>query len=72
MCISDCGTPTANTGYAVESAPVTTYEGISTMACDTGYEGSASNITCTSAGTWSSQTGCTIVGKYINVASGHM
>ena len=48
----------------VVSAPVTTYEGISTMTCATGYEGTAANITCTDAGTWSTQTGCTIAGKF--------
>ena len=59
----DCSTPTADTGYVVGSSLSTTYESISSMTCDTGYEGTAANITCTSEGTWSSQTGCTIVGK---------
>ena len=62
--LSDCSAPTADTGYVVVSAPVTTYEGISTMTCATGYEGTAANITCTDAGTWSTQTGCTIKGKF--------
>ena len=62
--LSDCRTPTADTGYVVVSAPVTTYEGISTMNCATGYEGTAANITCTDAGTWSTQTGCTIKGNF--------
>ena len=62
--LSDCSTPTADTGYVVVSAPVTTYEGISTMTCATGYEGTAANITCTDAGTWSTQTGCNIEGKF--------
>ena len=57
-------TPTADTGYAVVSAPVTTYEGISTMNCATGYEGTAANITCEAGGSWSTQTGCTIKGKF--------
>ena len=34
------------------------------MLCATGYEGTAADITCTADGTWSSQTGCSIVGKY--------
>ena len=62
--LSDCRTPTADTGYVVVSALVTTYEGISTMNCAAGYEGAAANITCTDAGTWSAQTGCTIKGRF--------
>ena len=34
------------------------------MLCATGYEGTAADITCTADGTWSSQTGCSIAGKY--------
>ena len=34
------------------------------MTCDTGYEGTAADITCTADGTWSAQTGCSIVSKY--------
>ena len=69
---SDCRAPTADTGYVVVSALVTTYEGISTMTCATGYEGTAANITCEAGGSWSSQTGCSIVGKYCSYPSKYM
>ena len=62
--IADCGTPTAITGYVVGSYPATTYNSSSNMTCDTGYEGTAADITCTADGTWSTQTGCSIVSKY--------
>ena len=61
--LSDCGTPTADTGYLVGLYSTTTYGSSSTMSCATGYEGTAADITCTADGTWSSQTGCSIVGK---------
>ena len=64
---SDCGTPTEDTGYLVVSYSLTTYESISTMTCDTGYEGSAFDITCEAGGSWSNQTGCTIVGWFYYV-----
>ena len=62
--ILDCSTPTADTGYVVGSYPSTTYGSNSGMTCDTGYEGTAADITCTAEGNWTTQTGCTIVGKY--------
>ena len=48
----------------VDSYSATTYDSTSTMLCVTGYEGTPADITCTAGGTWSSQTGCSIVGKY--------
>ena len=61
--ISDCGTPIADTGYVVGSYSVTTYGSSLNMTCDTGYNGTATDITCTDEGTWSSQDGCSIVSK---------
>ena len=61
--LSDCGTPTADTGYVVGLYSTTTYGSSATMRCATGYDGTAVDITCTAGGTWSSQTGCSIVGK---------
>ena len=42
----------------------TTYDSSINMTCDTGYEGTAADITCTDEGTWSTQTGCSIVREY--------
>jgi len=55
-----CGTPTAVTGYAVGSGS-TTYGSTHTMACATGYDGTAGSLTCQANGAWTSQTGCAIV-----------
>ena len=61
--LSDCNTPTADTGYLVGLYSATTYGSSSTMSCATGYDGTAADITCAADGSWSSQTGCSIVGK---------
>ena len=42
------------------------------MTCDTGYEGTAADITCTVVGNWSTQTGCSIVSKYSQCPSDDM
>ena len=60
---SDCGTPTASTGYTVGTFTTTDFESTSTMSCDTGYTGTAQDITCQAGRSWSTPTGCTIVGK---------
>ena len=58
--IVSCGTPTAGTGYALGSG-ATTYGSTYSMTCATGYTGTASSIVCSSSGSWSSPSGCTIV-----------
>jgi hypothetical protein len=58
--IRNCGNPTAGTGYALGSGS-TTYGSTYTMTCVTGYTGTAASLTCESSGSWSSQSGCTLV-----------
>jgi hypothetical protein len=50
----------AGTGYALGSGS-TTYGSTYTMTCATGYSGTAASLTCQSSGSWTSQSGCTIV-----------
>jgi len=56
--IRNCGTPTAATGYVLASGG-TTYGSTRVVSCATGYAGAPPAISCTSGGTWESQTGCT-------------
>jgi hypothetical protein len=58
--IRDCGAPASVTGYSI-SAGGTTYGSTRSVACATGYSGTAATITCSSSGTWNSCSGCTIV-----------
>ena len=56
----DCGAPTASTGYTIASG--TTYlASRRTVTCASGYSGSPAAVTCESSGSWSAQSGCTIV-----------
>jgi len=49
-------------GYVVGSGGTGfNYQNTYSMACSTGYTGTASSITCLVSGAWSSPTGCTIV-----------
>jgi len=58
--IRNCGTPVASTGYALGSGS-TTYNSSFSMSCASGYTGTAATLTCRADGTWSAQSGCTIV-----------
>jgi len=55
-----CSTPVAGTGYALGTGSLT-YGSVYTMSCATGYSGTAASLTCLSSGTWSAQSGCSIV-----------
>jgi len=61
--IRNCGTPIANAGYALGSGS-TTYQSEYSMTCSTGYSGSPSSLTCTSDGTWTEQSGCTLIPNF--------
>jgi len=58
--IRDCGTPVASTGYVVYYGSATTFGSTYSMACATGYLGTAASLTCQSSGSWTAQSGCTI------------
>ena len=58
--IVSCGTPVAGAGYTLGSGS-TTYGSSYSMTCATGYSGTAAALTCQSSGSWTAQTGCTIV-----------
>ena len=62
--IRDCGTPVAVTGYVVGTGSATTYGATYSMTCDTGYSGAAASLTCQSDGSWSTQSGCTLIANY--------
>jgi len=56
--IRNCGNPTAATGYVLASGG-TTYGSTRVVSCAAGYGGAPPAISCTSGGSWESQTGCT-------------
>jgi len=58
--IVNCNTPVASTGYTLGSGS-TTFGSSYSMTCDTGYSGTAAALTCQSSGSWTAQSGCTIV-----------
>ena len=61
---SECGTPTATTGYSLGTYGTTNYESTVTVTCDTnGYQGAGTTITCQYDRSWSSLTGCQRKGK---------
>ena len=60
-----CGNPSPSTGYTVGTFTTVDFQSTSTMNCDTGYTGSAADITCQANRTWTSPSGCTIVGKFL-------
>ena len=62
--LSDCDNPSADKGYEVRDYGSTTYGSSLPMKCATGYNGKANDISCTAKGTWTTQTGCSIVSKY--------
>ena len=56
--LSDCGSPSADTGYVIDSSTGTTIDSTASLSCQTGYTGSPSDIVCELTG-WSTQSGCT-------------
>jgi hypothetical protein len=66
--IVNCNSPIASTGYVLGSGS-TTYGSTYSMTCAAGYTGNAASLTCQSSGSWSSQSGCTIVNCNSPVAS---
>jgi len=59
--IRNCGIPSASPGYVVGTASSTTYGSTCSMTCATGYSGTAASLSCQSSGSWSAQSGCTII-----------
>ena len=55
---SDCGSPSADTGYVIDSSTGTTLDSTASLSCHTDYTGSPSDIVCELTG-WSTQSGCT-------------
>ena len=65
--ITDCGSPSQE-GYTLTANLDTTYtmEANVDTSCATGYTGTPdqSVVTCQASGTWTTATGCTVVGEY--------
>lgn len=64
--IRNCGTPVASTGYVLgTNYGGTTVGGQYSMTCGTYYSGvSIPGITCQSDGTWSTQSGCSLIADF--------
>ena len=59
VCVfSDCGSPSADTGYVIDSSTGTTLDSTASLSCHADYTGSPSDIVCELTG-WSTQSGCT-------------
>ena len=54
----DCGSPSADTGYVIDSSTGTTLDSTASLSCHADYTGSPSDIVCELTG-WSTQSGCT-------------
>lgn len=54
----DCRDPQPEDGYIPQTPGSTTYLSIVDVDCESGYEGTASQITCGATGKWSKYTGC--------------
>ena len=65
--ISDCGTP-LESGYEFNGTIATTYQSTSSVACATGFDGTASptTVTCEATGDWTGVSGCIIKGIVIS------